>query len=113
MHEPEQPRLTLVRAEHVFAPEPLGAQTLLTGGGRILWMGSGDPPLALLRTNSGYPAAPAEMDLRALPELASRFGVVVGLSPNMVSLAWIRRDETSELAVPSSVNPRPVPGGVV
>lgn len=46
-------------------------------------------PLALLRTNSGYPATPDEMDLRAIPALAARFDVPVGLS-----------DHTLELAVP-------------
>ncbi len=37
-------------------------------------------PLALLKTNSGYPAKPEEMKLRLLPELAARFDVVAGLS---------------------------------
>lgn len=41
---------------------------------------AGPCPVALLRTNSGYPAAPEEMDLRAIPALAERYGVVVGLS---------------------------------
>lgn len=31
--------LTLIRNANVFAPEPLGTQHLLVGGGRILWMG--------------------------------------------------------------------------
>ncbi|MFK7960982.1 MAG: SGNH/GDSL hydrolase family protein [Phycisphaerales bacterium] len=38
-------------------------------------------------------------------------GIVLGLSPNMVALAWIRQDETAELAIPPSVNPRPAAGG--
>lgn len=48
---------------------------------------AGDPPLALLRTNSGYPARPEEMDLRALPDLAQRFGTVVGLSDHTLDPA--------------------------
>ncbi len=40
---------------------------------------AGDPPLALLRTNSGYPASPKEMDLVGMEKLAE-LGVVVGLS---------------------------------
>jgi pseudaminic acid synthase len=49
----------------------------------------GAAAIALLRTNSGYPAAPGEMDLRSIETLATRFGVVVGLS-----------DHTLEAAVP-------------
>ncbi len=41
---------------------------------------AGPVPLALLKTNSGYPARPEEMKLGLLPELAARFDVVAGLS---------------------------------
>lgn len=41
---------------------------------------AGPAPVALLRTNSAYPAPVDEMDLRAIPDLAVRFGVAVGLS---------------------------------
>lgn len=37
-------------------------------------------PIALLKTNSGYPAAPSEMNLRAMPKLAETFDVPAGLS---------------------------------
>lgn len=37
-------------------------------------------PIALLRTNSGYPASPREMNLRSIEHLAATFGVVAGLS---------------------------------
>lgn len=40
----------------------------------------GDPPLALLRCNSAYPADPAEMDLRTIPDMMDRWDVPVGLS---------------------------------
>ena len=40
----------------------------------------GSSPLALLRTNSGYPARPEEMELLGLRRLADQFRVVVGLS---------------------------------
>jgi len=36
--------------------------------------------LVLLKCNSGYPADPAEMNLRTIPHLAEAFGVPVGLS---------------------------------
>lgn len=50
---------------------------------------AGARDIALLRTNSAYPAPPAEMHLRTIPHLAQTFGVPVGLS-----------DHTLELAVP-------------
>lgn len=50
---------------------------------------TGATEVALLRTNSAYPAPPEEMDLRTIPHLAETFGVPVGLS-----------DHTLELAVP-------------
>lgn len=37
-------------------------------------------PLGLLRCNSAYPAAPDEMDLRAIPAMAERWGTPIGLS---------------------------------
>ncbi|MGY0559316.1 beta-aspartyl-peptidase [Luteimonas sp. A277] len=37
---------TLLRNADVFAPEPLGRQDLLLGGGKILWMGRDAPGLA-------------------------------------------------------------------
>lgn len=41
---------------------------------------AGCTQLALLWCNSGYPAAPAEMNLRVIPHLSETFGVPVGLS---------------------------------
>ncbi len=46
-----------------------------------------DAPLALLRTNSGYPAKPEEMDLRTMVDLRERFDVVVGLSDHTLGTA--------------------------
>lgn len=40
----------------------------------------GAPSVVLLRCNSGYPASPDEMDLRAIPVMAETWGVPVGLS---------------------------------
>jgi len=37
--------LTLLRNATVFAPEPLGVQDILIGGGRVLWMGRSLPAL--------------------------------------------------------------------
>lgn len=47
----------------------------------------GPVPLALLRTSSAYPADPGEMDLRTIPDLAERFGVVAGLSDHTLGMA--------------------------
>ncbi len=37
-------------------------------------------PVALLKCTSSYPAAPEEMNLLTIPDLAKRFGVIAGLS---------------------------------
>ncbi len=41
---------------------------------------AGAAGIVLLRCNSGYPAPPAEMDLRTIPDMRARWGVPVGLS---------------------------------
>ena len=43
--------------------------------------------IALLKCTSGYPAAPEEMNLRTIPELARRFGVPMGLSDHTMGTA--------------------------
>lgn len=48
---------------------------------------AGTKDLALLVANSGYPAAPSEMRLRNIPEIAKRFGVVAGLSDHTLGIA--------------------------
>ena len=48
---------------------------------------SGGRELALLKCTSGYPAAPEEMNLRTIPDLAARFQVPVGLSDHTLGLA--------------------------
>ncbi len=42
--------------------------------------GAGAPAIVLLHCVSAYPAAPEEMNLRTIPDLAQRFGVLSGLS---------------------------------
>lgn len=42
--------------------------------------GAGNSQLALLRCNSGYPAHPHEMDLRAIPFMRDRWDCEIGLS---------------------------------
>lgn len=42
--------------------------------------GAGNTQLALLRCNSGYPANPKEMDLRAIPFMRDRWDCEIGLS---------------------------------
>ena len=41
---------------------------------------AGNTQIALLRTNSAYPAPVDEMDLRAIPYMAEKWGVPIGLS---------------------------------
>ena len=45
---------------------------------------AGADDVALLRCNSSYPAPPDEMDLRAIPAMAQRWGFPVGLSDHTV-----------------------------
>jgi pseudaminic acid synthase len=45
---------------------------------------NGAASVALLRCNSGYPAAPEEMDLRAIPVMRDRWGVQIGLSDHSI-----------------------------
>jgi len=48
---------------------------------------AGAEQIALLRTNSAYPAPPDEMDLRTIPHMAEMFGVPVGLSDHTMGIA--------------------------
>ena len=48
---------------------------------------AGASQIALLKCTSAYPAAPEEMNLRTIPELARRFGVPVGLSDHTFGVA--------------------------
>jgi pseudaminic acid synthase len=47
---------------------------------------SGAENIALMRCNSGYPARPSEMDLRAIPHMRDAFGVPIGLSDHTIGL---------------------------
>ena len=49
--------------------------------------GAGAAQIALLKCTSAYPAPPEEMNLRAIPYLAKRFGVPVGLSDHTLGIA--------------------------
>lgn len=42
--------------------------------------GTGNRQLALLKCSSAYPADPAQMNLRTIPDMKERFGIPVGLS---------------------------------
>lgn len=46
----------------------------------------GAQDLTLLRCNSGYPARPQEMDLRAIPQMAAMWGLPVGLSDHTLGV---------------------------
>lgn len=48
---------------------------------------AGATQIALLKCTSAYPAAPDEMNLRTIPELARRFGVPAGLSDHTLGNA--------------------------
>lgn len=47
---------------------------------------AGGTELALLKCTSAYPAPPEEMNLRTIPYLAERFGVVAGLSDHTLGI---------------------------
>jgi N-acetylneuraminate synthase len=47
---------------------------------------AGAGPCALLKCTSAYPAPPEEMHLRAIPAMAERFGVPVGLSDHTTGI---------------------------
>jgi beta-aspartyl-dipeptidase (metallo-type) len=52
-HDTHQPALRLILNAQVYAPQALGRQNLLLGGGKILWMGIDTPELpALLRVET-------------------------------------------------------------
>ena len=48
---------------------------------------AGASQVALLKCTSAYPATPAEMNLRTIPDMARRFGVPVGLSDHTLGIA--------------------------
>jgi len=48
---------------------------------------AGNTQLALLKCTSAYPAAPEDMNLRAIPHLAELYGVPVGLSDHTLDIA--------------------------
>ncbi len=49
--------------------------------------GAGATQIALLKCTSAYPAAPEEMHLKTIPELARRFAMPVGLSDHTTNIA--------------------------
>jgi pseudaminic acid synthase len=48
---------------------------------------AGATQIALLKCTSAYPAPPEEMNLRTIPEMATRFGVPVGISDHTMGIA--------------------------
>lgn len=48
---------------------------------------AGAHEIALLKCTSAYPSPPEEMNLRGIPELARKFGVVAGLSDHTAGIA--------------------------
>lgn len=48
---------------------------------------AGVKEIALLKCTSAYPAAPEEMNLRTIPDIADKFGVVSGLSDHTFGIA--------------------------
>lgn len=47
---------------------------------------AGAPQVAVLHCVSSYPASPAQMNLRTIPDIAKRFGVISGLSDHSLGL---------------------------
>ncbi|OGV42612.1 MAG: pseudaminic acid synthase [Lentisphaerae bacterium GWF2_57_35] len=48
--------------------------------------GAGCEQLALLKCTSAYPAAPEEMNLRTIPDMAQHYGVPIGLSDHTLGI---------------------------
>lgn len=48
---------------------------------------AGATQIALLKCTSAYPARPEEMNLRTVPELACRYGVIAGISDHTLGIA--------------------------
>jgi pseudaminic acid synthase len=48
---------------------------------------AGATQIALLKCTSAYPASPDDMNLRTIPEMATRFGVPVGLSDHTTGIS--------------------------
>ena len=48
---------------------------------------AGAKQIALLKCTSAYPASPAEMNLRTIPDMERRFGVPIGLSDHTMGIA--------------------------
>lgn len=48
---------------------------------------AGAKEIAILKCTSAYPAVPEEMNLRTIPDIADKFGVVSGLSDHTLSIA--------------------------
>ena len=73
---------------------------------------AGAAGIALLRCNSGYPADPAEMDLRAIPVMADLWQVPVGLSDHtLTSTASIAAVALGACAIEKHVTLRRADGG--
>ena len=68
--------LVLIKNASVFAPEPLGTQHLLIGGGRVLWMGTDalELPVPLRKVSTTIDAA----GLRTVPGLIDSHVHVTG-----------------------------------
>ncbi|MDD5339651.1 MAG: pseudaminic acid synthase [Candidatus ainarchaeum sp.] len=49
--------------------------------------GQGNDEIIILKCTSAYPAPPNEMNLRTIPDIAERFGVVAGLSDHSTGIA--------------------------
>ena len=75
--------------------------------------GAGAPEVVLLRCTSTYPADPDDSDLRALPDLAARFGTHVGLSDHTFGIgAAVGAVALGAVVIEKHVTLRRADGGV-
>jgi beta-aspartyl-dipeptidase (metallo-type) len=76
---PPAPALTLLTGAELYAPEPLGVRSVLVGGGRVLWIGSGEPDAALAQALPGADLEIVDLaGLRLVPGLVDSHAHLAG-----------------------------------
>lgn len=76
---PTEPALALITGAEIYAPEPLGVRSVLIGGGRVLWIGTGEPDGALTAALPGVELERVDLaGLRLIPGLVDSHAHLAG-----------------------------------